>query len=37
MLQALTVEQVKAVAAKYLRKSNRTVGVLAPVKREAGK
>ncbi|MEP7365671.1 MAG: pitrilysin family protein [Acidobacteriota bacterium] len=37
ILQGLTVEQVKAVAAKYVRNSNRTVGVLMPVKKEAGK
>lgn len=37
ILKGLTLEQVKAAAAKYLKKSNRTVGVLAPVKQEAGK
>lgn len=34
ILQGLTVEQLKSAAAKYLKKSNRTVGVLVPVKRE---
>jgi zinc protease len=37
ILQGLTVDQVKSVAAKYVKKSNRTVGVLVPVKQEARK
>jgi len=36
ILQALTVEQLKSAAAKYLKRTNRTVGVLVPAKREAG-
>lgn len=39
ILQGITAEQVKAVAAKYLKKANRTVGVLVPVaaKKEGGR
>lgn len=39
ILQGITAEQVKAVAAKYVKKANRTVGVLVPVaaKKEGGR